>query len=329
MLGEFARIARFFRPLSLGFAGAWGLRDDAACCTPPPGMDLLVTTDAMVAGVHFLADDPPQTIARRLLRSNWSDLAAMGASPFAYTLVTALPLAISDAWLAAFAQALAEDQQRFGGHLVGGDSVQSPHGLSFSITALGLVPAGQALRRTVSKGLPAYAIYVSGTIGDATLGLALRLGEKSLGLAPEDEAFLLARHTAPTPRLALGAALRGVALAAIDISDGLLADIGHIATESGLEAVLFANAIPLSPPAQKYLAANPAALPDLVSGGEDYELAFVIDPAAADLLAQAVQQSGEKVTKIGVLQQGTPGAVRLLDAQHQPIPLQKTGWTHF
>ena len=173
--GEFGRIDRYLKPLAAGFPGALGLTDDAAVFGIPADRELVITTDALVAGVHFLPDDPPADIAAKLLRVNLSDLAAMAADPLAYSLVTSLPADIGDDWLAAFAAGLAEDQQRYGIHLMGGDSVSTPGPVTLSVTAFGLVPKGQALRRGTAGADD--LVFVSGTIGDAALGLRVLQGK--------------------------------------------------------------------------------------------------------------------------------------------------------
>ena len=218
--GEFGRIDRYLKPLAAGFPGALGLTDDAAVFSIPADRELVITTDALVAGVHFLPDDPPADIAAKLLRVNLSDLAAMAADPLAYSLVTSLPADIGDDWLAAFAAGLAENQQRYGIHLMGGDSVSTPGPITLSVTAFGLVPKGQALRRrtTGTDDL----IFVSGTIGDAALGLRVLQGK--LNAADPDP--LIERYRRPQPRLALVPMLRHFATAGLDVSDGLVADLG-------------------------------------------------------------------------------------------------------
>lgn len=243
-LGEFARIARHFRPLAAGFPGALDLTDDAALVRLPPGMEQVVTTDAMVEGVHFLRDDPPEDIAAKLLRVNLSDLAAMGAEPAGYTLMTALPGWVSESWLERFAAALESDQRQYGIHLIGGDSVATPGPLLLSVTALGQLPAGTALMR--SGAAPGDLVVVSGSIGDAALGLGIAL--KNLEIDdPVQRDYLLRRLRRPEPRLELGRSLRGLASAAVDISDGLIAVLGHIGETSGLSASLNSVCLPFSP----------------------------------------------------------------------------------
>ena len=263
--GEFEFIARRLRPLATT-PGALALTDDAALLDPAAGRQLVLTKDAMVAGVHFLPDDPPGQIAQKLLRVNLSDLAAMGAAPLGYLLALARPKEISDAWLDEFCAGLAADNAAFGIALLGGDTVSTPGPLTLSLTAIGEVPTGSALLR--SGAGPGDDVWVSGTLGDAALGLKVLQG--ALDVTEPARTFLIERYRLPQPRLALGQALRGIASAAIDVSDGLVADLGHILETSGVGAALHADALPLSEAARDLPGARDAAL----AGGDDYELLF-------------------------------------------------------
>ncbi|HYD98156.1 MAG TPA: thiamine-phosphate kinase [Alphaproteobacteria bacterium] len=316
MTGEFARIDRFFKPLARGFPGALGLANDGAVLAAPPGQEIVVTTDAMVAGIHFLADDPPADIAAKLLRVNLSDLAAMGAAPLAYTLVTAIPASRDEAWLEAFAAALAADQAAFGIHLCGGDSVRVEGPDVLTVAAYGLVPAGRSLPRSGAR--PGDALYVSGTVGDAGLGYACLQG--GLQAPAEDRAALIGRLRRPTPRLALGRALVGLATAALDVSDGLAADAGHIAAESGVGLEIEAERLPLSPAARRALAADPALLPRIVGFGDDYEICFTAPPGLGPEIA------GTPIAEIGRVVAGS--GVRIF-RDGRPVALDRAGWTHF
>ncbi len=329
---EFARIARHFRPLSEGLPGAFALGDDAAALAVPAGQELVVTTDAMVENIHFLPEDMPQSVAARLLRANLSDLAAMGATPMAYLLVTALSEKVGEEWLAAFASALAEDQKNFSITLAGGDSVRTGGPITLAVTALGLAPAGQVLRRKTKRpvnGKNTPALYVSGTIGDSALGLMLGKGEKFASLQPDEENGLKERHFSPTPRLELGRTLRPFAQAVTDVSDGLVADIGHIAEQSEAEATLHAADIPFSPAARKVLDERPDLFEALITGGEDYELAFAMGIGEEHLLKLAARQINLPLTKIGRLAPGVAGEIHVLDRENHVIPLKQKGWTHF
>lgn len=319
-LGEFGRIERYLKPLAAGFPGALGLTDDAAVFGVPAGHELVVTTDALVAGVHFLADDPPADIAAKMLRVNLSDLAAMAAEPLAYSLVTSLPAGLGDEWLADFAAQLAEDQRDYGIHLMGGDSVSTPGPVTLSVTAFGLVPAGQALRRGGAD--PGDLVFVSGTIGDAVLGLAVLQGN----LTAADPQPLIDRYRRPRPRLSLVPVLRRFATAGLDVSDGLVADLGHLCEVSGRAAVIHADRVPLSAATRAALAADATLLATALTGGDDYEIVFTVKPEDRD----ALLASGADVTEIGrLVPGGEPGSVTVLDAAGQPLPLPSRGWTHF
>ncbi|MBY0428891.1 MAG: thiamine-phosphate kinase [Alphaproteobacteria bacterium] len=330
-MNEFDRIARFFKPLAKDFPGSLNLTDDAAIMQVPPEVDLVVTTDAMVEGIHFSADDTPQSIAQRLLRSNLSDLAAMGAQPVSYTLITALNKDVQDHWLESFSQTLQADQKKYNIHLMGGDTVRTEGPKHFSITAFGVVPRGQAMKRTLRKNLgphDVYEIYVSGTIGDSTLGLMAAQGKKLYGVNAEDIEFLKQRHFAPEPRLELGRTIRTFALACIDISDGLAADIGHMAVASMGQAIIESDKVPLSPAAKKALDAWPEHMEAILTGGEDYELAFVIDSRESSLLKIAATKLNVPMTKIGELKFGE-GGIQILDADKRMMMLKQKGWQHF
>lgn len=325
-LDEFQRIARFFAPLAKDFPGALDLKDDAALITPPAGHDLVVTTDAIAEGTHFQRTDPPASIAQRLLRSNLSDLAAKGAAPHAYTLVVTLNDSVDDSWLAAFSAALADDQRRYGIHLAGGDSLGTKGPLHFCVAAYGIAPVGAFIPRKAAPDA-SYAVYVSGAIGDSHLGLRYLLGE-DFGLPVEQRDYLINRHYAPSPRLELGQGLRGLAKACVDVSDGLVADLGHIARLSGLDITLQAKQIPLSPAARAVLDKKPVIFTDLITGGEDYELCFLVasaDQARIDVLADDFNLP---LTLIGQATAGV-GDVSVLDAAQNIISIPRAGWMHF
>ena len=327
--GEFDRIRRYLAPLAAGCPGALGLTDDAALLRVPADRELVVTTDAMVAGVHFLEDDPPADIAAKLLRTNLSDLAAMGAGPFGYSLVLSLPRETDETWLAAFAGGLAADQRRYGIPLIGGDSVSTRGPVTLAVSALGLVPVGTALTRRVAASPEDRALFVTGSIGDAALGLRFVLGDLDASAAPaDDRAALIARLRRPEPRLAVGQALRGLADAAIDVSDGLVADIGHICEVSGCAAVIESARLPLSAPARALLRRRPDLIATVLAGG-DYELAFAAPAARRSELAALAGSLGVAITEIGRLETGPPGRVMVLDTAGQAMALGTGGWNHF
>jgi len=273
--GEFSEIARLFRPLAFGNAGAFELMDDAAVVPQRPGFDLVVTKDAMVEGVHFPASEAPELVARKLLRVNLSDLAAKAAEPFGCFLAVAWPKTYGPTERAAFAAGLGQDLQAFGVALLGGDTVSTPGPFTASLTALGWVPEGAMVRRAGAR--PGDLLAVSGTIGDGTLGLAAIRRE-----VDDPDGWLAGRLRLPTPRLDLRESLRTHASAAADISDGLVADAGHIAEASGVGLRLDLDALPLSPAARAWLERQPdrvAALVRLATGGDDYEVVCALRSA--------------------------------------------------
>jgi len=324
-LDEFGLIARLFRPLTHGNPAARGLADDVAVLGPPPGADIVVTVDALVAGVHFFADDPPEAIAAKALRVNLSDLAAKGARPLGILLAAAFPRDVTAGWLDAFGLGLAQDLDRFGVDLLGGDTVATPGPLTLSVTAFGRVPAGTAPGR--GGGRPGDDLWVSGTIGDGALGLAVaRGGLERLG-GPA-RAFLLERYRRPEPRLALGERIRPLVHAAMDVSDGLVQDLGHLCRASGVGARLCAARVPLSAAAARAVAAGDAGLASLLGGGDDYEIVFAAPPAVRGAVRAAAVAAGCPVTRIGRLRREAPG-VALFGTDGRPMALPRGGWRHF
>jgi len=324
--GEDSLIARYFQPLATD-PGAFGLGDDAAILKSL-GDDLVVTTDAIVEGVHFLADDPADSIARKALRVNLSDLAAKGAAPAGFVLTLALRRA-DDGWLAPFARGLGEDAATFGCPLLGGDTVSTPGPLMISITAFGRVPEGRMVHRQGAR--PGDRVVVSGTIGDATLGLAiLKGGAVAAGLADDAAGrdLLVGRYRVPQPRSALAKAVRDHASAAMDVSDGLAGDLAKLCAASGVSAVIDAPGIPLSAPAAGLLARGIVGIGALVSGGDDYEVLCTVPENRFDAFAQAARQAGVAVTAIGRIIGGV-AAPAFLDGQGREIPLPRLSYSHF
>lgn len=322
-IGEFDRIDRHFKPLAAGFEGALQLSDDAALLAPPAGETLVITTDAMVEGVHYLPGEDPGRLARKALRVNLSDLAAMGARPWVYLLTTALPKAVEDDWLTAFAEGLRQDQDRFGVHLAGGDSVATPGPPMISITAIGTVPDGLTIHRSGAR--PGDRVWVSGTIGDGVLGLQAARG--GLNDLPEpDRDYLAGRYHLPTPRVELGQRLRGLATAAADVSDGLLGDLGHICAASAVGAEVVVETVPLSPAARAAAGLSPDIAASAIAGGDDYELVFAAGPQAGDMLRGVAAELGCPLTEIGEIISGD--AVEALGADGKPVALP-SAWQHF
>ncbi len=321
--GEFERIARYFAPLAADVPGALGLRDDCAFLELPEGQELVVKTDAIAEGVHFLPDDPPEGIARKVLRVNLSDLAAKGAVPRWYLLNAAFRADHDDSWVAAFARGLAKDQAEFDVRLVGGDTVRAPGPALFSVTALGAVKASWGLRRSGAHA--GDDLYVTGTIGDGALGLLVRRGELR-GLKPRQRDHLIDRYRLPRPRVTLGHHLLGVATAALDVSDGLVADLGHLCASSGLAAVIEEEKVPLSPAARAAVAASPALIDRVLTGGDDYEILFTAPPSVAKVLEHRAAESRTPITRIGSMAAGKGVSVR--DAAGKRRVLARGGWTH-
>jgi thiamine-monophosphate kinase len=311
---EFALIARHFRPL----AGpeALDLSDDAALVSPPAGCELVLTADAMVAGVHFLVDDPPELVGRKLLRVNLSDLAAKGAAPLGYLMTVSAPRNIPDAWIAGFAAGLAQDQADFGVVLLGGDTTTTPGPVSLSLTMIGQVAAGTMVRRAGAR--PGDGIWVTGTIGDGALGLRAAKGELA-----DPSGFLLGRYRLPQPRLGLQHS--GIASAALDISDGLVQDLGHLCRAGAVGAEVQAGLVPLSAAAR---VAGPEWLPVILTGGDDYEILMAVPAEKQAALQQAATVAGIPVARIGQFRGGSPEVV-VRGPDGDPMTLDKGGWSHF
>jgi thiamine-monophosphate kinase len=324
MPDEFSLIARLFSPLTRGYEGALGLTDDAALLDGPGDSQWAITTDALVAGVHFLPDDPPDLIARKLLRVNLSDLAAMGAVPFAVLLATCFPANVDEAWLEHFAAGLNADCDAYRLVVIGGDTVATPGPLTLAVTAIGSVPRGQALLRSNARA--GDDIWVSGTIGDAAFGLTVAKGGGG-DLAPAWAAQLLDRYRLPSPRTDLGPQLRGLVHAAMDVSDGLVADLGHICETSGLGARVDAGRVPLSPAAGAAMARGLGGLDKALTGGDDYELLFTAAPDRADAVAGLSEKLGLRLTRIGRMISGQ--GVAVVGDDGCPMRLAAGGYRHF
>lgn len=316
-IGEFALIARYFAPLARTFAGAGGLRSDNAFLPADPRHDLVVKTDTIVAGVHFLADEAADRVAAKALRVCLSDLAAGGAEPYAYQLSLALPRGWTEAWVAAFARGLGRDQRRHGIVLCGGDTVQTPGPLTITITAFGRVARGRGLGRAGAR--PGDGLWVSGTIGDAALGLLAARGEIA-------NAFLEDRYRLPQPRTGLGPRLVGIASATADVSDGLLADAGHVAEASGLAASVERDRVPLSPAARRLVLQRPELWARVLGGGDDYELVIAVPPRRQPALLRAAAAAQVRVTEIGVFRKGRGVSLTIGGQPTKPPP---GGYQHF
>lgn len=318
-LSEFELIHRYFdRPLARDAGVSLGIGDDAAVLDPPAGAQLVVTTDTLVAGVHFSEDTAPADLGYKALAVNLSDCAAMGAEPRWWLLSLTLP-EIGEAWLDAFSGGCHELAAKFGLSLVGGDLTRGR--LNICIQVLAVVPRGRAVRR--AGAVPGDLIFVTGCLGDAAA--ALRLHEPGWTADPREAEYLAGRLRRPVPRLALAAVLRESATAAIDVSDGLAADLGHVLAASGAGACIHAEALPLSD-ALRAACAPGLALECALHGGDDYELCFTVAPGNAAALGDAARAAGCAVSQIGEIRAGG-GLVLRTGAVERPI--ETRGYRHF
>ena len=323
--GEFELIERYFAPLAARAGGTFGLHNDAAVLPVSQGERLVATVDTMIQGRHFL-DCPPDLVARKLLRVNLSDLAAMGAAPFGYLLASAWPLDIEESWIARFSEGLARDQEIYGVDLYGGDTTGTPGPMTLSLTAFGKVTGETVLDRgSVEAGDD---FYVTGTLGEAYLGLCVLRGELD-ALPSATREILVARYRLPEPRIAVGRTLleEGLVRSALDVSDGLAADLGHLLSASGVGAEIDLPAVPIGAAAHEGLAALGAPPQRLLAGGDDYELLFAAAPARRDAIQALAARCGVAITRIGRARP-EPG-LRLSDAAGAEVPLEAAGWTHF
>jgi thiamine-monophosphate kinase len=321
--GEDAFIQTVFAPLAAGAPGALGLRDDCAVLSPPPGCDLVLKTDPVRSGVHFFADDAPEDIGWKALAVNVSDLAAKGAEPLGYLLAASFPALPDRAWAKRFADGLEAAQAAFGCPLYGGDTDRAEGPMSFALTVFGAVPAGRMIRRATARA--GDAIFLSGTMGDAALGLEVRRGGFATATA-EHRAHVLARYLRPQPRLGSRAVLREAATAAMDVSDGLVKDLARLCRASGVGAAVEVDAVPLSSAALALTAGDPARRRALFTHGDDYEVLFTAPPSAADRIFAGAARADIPVTRIGTIVPG-PGVTWTEDGRE--IVWTRTGYDHF
>jgi thiamine-monophosphate kinase len=303
---ELAIIDRYFR--ALAGEGGFKLLDDAARLTVPADSDLVVTTDMVAIGVHFLPEDPPDTVARKALRVNLSDLAAKGARPLAYVLGAGLPAGVGESWLEGFADGLRHDQSRFGVSLLGGDTITVAAGPVISITAFGVAPKGRMVHRFGGK--PGDSLYLSGSIGGAALGLALLKGRPGpwTGLEAPNRDALVERYRVPEPRVALAGPIAEFASAAMDVSDGLLGDCDKLAAASECGALILGEAVPV---AASFARSDPELFEMLIAAGDDYEILAAVAPLHEAAFADAAALAGVEVTRVGELTE-SPGPTKLL-----------------
>lgn len=321
--GEFELIDRIFAPLARDLPGAFDLKDDVATLEPRHGHELVLKVDSTIESVHFLCDDPPGTVAQKALRRPLSDLAAKGTTPAVYLLALALPATVSGGWIEKFAEGLGVDQTRFGIALTGGETKKIPGALTITVTMLGWVPTGRLLRRNGAK--PGDDVWVTGSLGGAAGGLSLLKNEAVLQDAAARDR-LVRRFRVPEPRIEFGKSLRGIASAAIDVSDGLLADVGHVADVSGTKIQISLDRVPIC----QELRAMWQTEAELraISGGDDYEIAFTAPTSVAEAITAAARQTHTPVTRIGRVVDG-PGGISLLDSTGRNVCPVRRGYTHF
>jgi thiamine-monophosphate kinase len=313
-------IARYFKPLA-EHPGTFGFNDDCSAITPPAGHDLVLKTDGLIEGVHFFPDDPADLVAKKALRVNLSDLAAKGARPLGFLLAIALRKGFSEDWLAAFTRGLGEDADAYACPLLGGDTDSTPGPISISISAFGSLPSGTMVRRAGARG--GDQVFVSGTIGDAALGLRVRQGKLD-----DPSGHLVSRFRLPQPRTMLVEAVRVHASAAMDVSDGLAADLAKLCRTSGVSADIEVARVPLSDAARAAVAVDGALIEPVLAGGEDYEILCAVSPGKAAAYLYAAAALGVPVTDIGRIVEGD-AAPRFLDKAQQPLSFARTGYSHF
>jgi thiamine-monophosphate kinase len=319
-------IAKYFRPLAT-HPGAFGLRDDAAAITPPPGCDLVLTTDGIIGGVHFFDDDPPEAVAKKALRINLSDLAAKGATPFGFLMALALRSGMPPEWLQRFTQGLGEDAAAYGCPLLGGDTDKTPGAVTVYVTALGTLPHGAVVHRSGAR--PGDVIVVTGTIGDAALGLLVRQGKaEKWGLDAYLREHLTGRYLLPQPRNALAEAVRRYATAAMDVSDGLAGDLAKLCRASGVAGEVAVEKVPLSDAARAAITADPASIKTALTGGDDFEIVATVDPSNLEAFQAQAESANILVTAIGTVAAGKPGA-RFRTSAGDVLAFERPSYSHF
>lgn len=326
--GEDRLIGRFFRPLATD-PRALSLIDDVALMRPPSGCDLVLKTDAIVGGVHFLPDDPADTVARKALRVNLSDLAAKGAAPSGYLLTLALPEGVPDAWLSEFARGLKEDAETFACPLLGGDTVRTSGPIVVSVAAIGILPSGSMVGRTGARA--GDHVVVTGAIGDAVLGLHAQRDEARAvrwGLDRAMREYLVNRYRVPQPRNALAEAIRACANASMDVSDGLAGDLGKLCRASGVGALIEVERVPASPAGRAVLAADPSLRKGMLTGGDDYEIVCTVPEDRLDRFLKMAGAARVDVAAIGRVAEKAAG-VRFVDRDGAPLVFARPSFSHF
>jgi thiamine-monophosphate kinase len=320
-------IASYFQPIAT-HPGAFDLTDDAAAIAPPPGCDLVLTTDGVISGVHFFRDEPADAVARKALRINLSDLAAKGATPLGFLLSIGLPTGLPADWLKSFACGLREDAEHYGCPLLGGDTDHSPGAITVYIAALGTVPHGAMVRRKGAR--QGDLVVATGTIGDAALGLVLRRDMAATERWKLDAAMrdhLLGRYLLPQPRTVLAEALRRHASAAMDVSDGLAGDLAKLCRVSGVAADIAIADVPLSPAAHQAVATEPALFETILTGGDDFEVIATVAPEKFEALRREAAAAGVAVRQIGTIVAGQGAHFR--DADGRTRDFRRPSYSHF
>ena len=328
-----AELIALLAPLTAGAPGAFGLRDDCAQLSPRPGYDLVLKTDPVRAGVHFFADDAPEDIAWKALAVNVSDLAAKGAEPVAYLMALSFPEVPERAWMTRFAEGLRQAQTAFGCHLIGGDTDRAPGPLSIAITVIGEVPTGQMVQRGTAR--TGDAIYVSGTLGDAGLGLIVRRDVPNwrdevcgpFQLPARHITPVVQRYLRPQPRIELAGTLRQHASAAMDLSDGLVKDLERMCKASGVGAEIDCGVMIFSDAVQWVLNRQPELLSTILSAGEDYEILAAVPPQAISAFEAKIKRTSVQMQRIGTFVEGSGVVVKRMDGSE--IKFDRKGWEHF
>jgi thiamine-monophosphate kinase len=321
-------IATYFRPFAT-HPGALRLTDDAAVIAPPPGHDLVLTVDAVIGGIHFFPEDAADMVAKKALRVNLSDLAAKGAKPLGFLLTLALPKSVAEPWIELFARGLGEDAEFYECPLLGGDTTGTGGPIAVSITALGSVPTNSMVRRSGAQ--TGDAVMVSGTIGDAALGLELRdavTAAKRWKLDSKHQYQLMRRYLLPQPRNALAEAIRVSASAAMDVSDGLAGDLGKLCDASGVSADIEVARVPLSEAAASVVKSEPAAMEKVLTGGDDYEIVCTVPPERLPDFRAAAEAARVPVAEIGRIT-AAKAPPRFLGRDGKPMQFKQTSFSHF
>lgn len=332
-MDEFSIIAKYFAPLSKGEKGAFSLTDDAAVIKTVAAGNMVITKDSIVEGVHFLPTDPPELIARKLMRVNVSDLVAKGARPVYYLLAATFRKGIGDEWIEKFADGLRKDQRTYGMKLIGGDTTSVDGPMSFSLTAI-----GEAEKPVLRRGAKAGdVLYVTGSIGDSCIGLKFLSKDSGFRIPDSGENtrnsqlatgnYFINRYHLPEPRTLVGMHIARVATASVDVSDGLVADVGHICENSGVAAIIRAGSVPLSRGAKKLVREKKVDIAELISHGDDYEIAFTAAKVKTPIVYELAKFAGVQITQVGEIVSGK--GVWVVDAKGRPVSLPKSGYKHF